>query len=72
MKFELVNKTTDEVVDIVDFGLKITDLKTAKTFFIHRKQLNEEQFDKLFSVKEHPHVGRYDWWKEENTKLDDF
>jgi hypothetical protein len=39
---------------------------------MHRKQLNEEQFDKLFSVKDHPYVGRYDWWKEEPKKLDDF
>ena len=70
MKFELVNKTTDEVVDVVD--LANVGKSGAKTFFMHRKQLNEEQFDKLFSVKDHPYVGRYDWWKEEPKKLDDF
>ena len=70
MKFELVNKTTEEVVDTVD--LANVGKSGAKTLFMHRKQLKEEQFDKLFSVKDHPYVGRYDWWKEESTQLDDF
>ena len=70
MKFELVNKTTEEVVDTVD--LANVGKSGAKTFFMHRKQYKEEQLDKLFSEKDHPYVGRYDWWKEESTQLDDF
>jgi|TARA_R110002167_G_scaffold341222_1_gene549444 hypothetical protein len=75
MKYELVNKTTDEVVDTIDYTEGPTptaNYRGAKLYFVGRKQLEEEEFDKLFSVKVHPYVGRYDWWKEESTGLDDF
>ena len=39
-----------------------------------RKQLSEEQFDKMFEVKassnKQAYVGKYDWWKEESKNLD--
>jgi hypothetical protein len=37
-----------------------------------RKKLEEKDFDNIFKVKPNPPVGRYKWWKEETTELDDF
>jgi hypothetical protein len=70
MKFELVSKTSKEVIDVVD-TLNV-DVNSVKKYFMGRKQLREQDFDKLFVVKENPNIGRYDWWKEENPNLDDF
>ena len=48
MKFKLVNKRTDEVVDIVGTRL----LEYAIEYFQVKKQLDKETFDKLYEVKE--------------------
>ena len=72
MIFELVSKSHSEPIDRVnmdDIGIQV-----AKTYFMSRKQLSEEEFDKVFEVKASPHkrawVGKYDWWKEESKNLD--
>ena len=68
MKFELVSKSDEEVVDV----LEMHD-KGAKAYFMSRKMLEEKDFDKLFKVKVNSPVKRpYKWWKEESTDLDDF
>ena len=72
MIFELVSKTHAEPIDRVD--LANIGIQGAKTYFMGRKQLSEEQFDKMFEVKASPnkqeYVGKYDWWKEESKNLD--
>jgi len=74
MKYELVNKTTNEVVDTKD--LSDIWLSGAKTFFREQKKLDDGSFDELFEVrqKKEPELNRrtYKWWKEESTKLEDF
>mgnify|MGYP000580801059 FL=1 len=74
MKYELVNKTTDEVVDTKD--LSDIWLNGARTFFKEQKRLNDKNFDELFEVRErkNPKLNRrtYKWWEEESTKLEDF
>ena len=73
MKYELVNKTTNEVVDTKD--LSDIWLNGARTFFKEQKRLSDESFDELFKVrqKKEPTLNRrtYKWWKEESTKLED-
>ena len=74
MKYELVNKTTNEVVDTKD--LSDIWLNGARTFFKEQKQLEGKSFDELFEVrqKKEPELNRrtYKWWKEESTKLEEF
>ena len=48
MRFKLVNKRTQEVVDTVGTRL----LEYAIEYFQVRKQLDKESFDKLYEVKE--------------------
>ena len=47
MKFKLVNKRTDEVVDTVGTRL----LEYAIEYFQVKKQLDKETFDNLYKVK---------------------
>ena len=47
MKFKLVNKRTDEVVDTVGTRL----LEYAIEYFQVKKQLDKETFDNLYEVK---------------------
>ena len=72
MIFELVSKGHEEPIDRVD--MSNVGVQGAKTYFMGRKQLPEEEFDKIYEVKSAPskqaHVGKYDWWKEETTNLD--
>ena len=72
MIFELISKSHPEPIDRVD--LANIGLQGAKTYFMGRKQLSEEDFDKMFEVKASPHkqafIGKYDWWKEEQTNPD--
>jgi|TARA_B100001996_G_C18528031_1_gene541883 hypothetical protein len=76
MKYELRLKTNDEVVDTIDYTEGPTPTannRGAKLYFVSRKQLEEKEFDKIFSVKAKPYVGRaYKWWEEESTKLDEY
>lgn len=70
MKFELLSKSDNEVIDVIE--MYNLDIKGAKAYFMTRKKLEEKDFDNIFKVKPNPPVGRYKWWKEETTKLDDF
>ena len=51
MKFELINKTTKEVVDTAD--LSDVWLNGAKTYFRHKKKLEVKDFDNTFTVKQY-------------------
>jgi hypothetical protein len=51
MKFELINKTTKEVVDTVD--LSDVWLNGAKTYFRHKNKLEVKDFDNTFTVKQY-------------------
>ena len=71
MKFELLSKSDNEVVDVLE--MHDIDIKGAKGYFMTRKMLEEKDFDNLFRVKVNSPVKRpYKWWKEESTDLDDF
>ena len=71
MKFELVSKSDNEVVDVLE--MHDIDIKGAKAYFMSRKILEEKDFDKLFKVKVNSPVKRpYQWGKDEPTDLDDF
>ena len=45
MKFELVSKSDEEVVDVLE--MHDIDIKGAKAYFMSRKMLEEKDFDKL-------------------------
>ena len=49
MRFKLVNRRTQEVVDRLDV-IK-TEKDIAKEVFQNKKQLDKESFDKLYEVK---------------------
>tara|TARA_R110002020_G_scaffold252936_1_gene466734 strand:+ start:219 stop:425 length:207 start_codon:yes stop_codon:yes gene_type:complete len=68
MKFELLSKSDNEVIDVIESN----SIDGAKAYFMARKVLEEKDFDKMFRVKANPPVGRYKWWEEESTKLDDY
>tara|TARA_A100001011_G_scaffold366839_1_gene419720 strand:- start:809 stop:1036 length:228 start_codon:yes stop_codon:yes gene_type:complete len=71
MIFELISKIHSEAIDRVD--LSDIGIQGAKTYFMGRKQLSEEQFDEMFEVKKKQKYQKpknYDWWKEESTNLD--
>ena len=48
MQYELVQKNSNEVISKID----ATNLDNAIQFFIAIKQLNKEQFDELYFVRE--------------------
>ena len=72
MIFERVSKGHEEPIDSVD--MSNVGVQGAKTYFMGRKQLPEEEFDKIYEVKspspKQAYVGKYDWWKEETRNLD--
>ena len=49
MEFELVNKHTDEIIDKKNLSDEI-GIGGARTYFIGIKELNPNEFDKLFKV----------------------
>ena len=73
MKYQLKNKSTDEVVSVVEhseFGVE-----EARNYFLRIKQLDEKEFDNLFSVSKevvNKSKNPYEWWHEEAKTLDDF
>tara|TARA_Y100000004_G_scaffold59167_1_gene65855 strand:+ start:193 stop:414 length:222 start_codon:yes stop_codon:yes gene_type:complete len=73
MKYQLKNKSTDEVVSVVEhseFGVE-----EARNYFLRIKQLDEKEFDNLFSVNKevvNKPKNPYKWWHEEAKTLDDF
>ena len=50
MKYNLVSKTTNEVVHTVDLAGGV-GISGARTYFIGTKRLDSKEFDKLFEVK---------------------
>ena len=49
MRFKLVNKRTNEVVDVIQ--VVKTEKQVATEYFQNKKQLDKESFDKLYEVK---------------------
>ena len=49
MRFKLVHKQSQEVVDTIEV-IK-TEKQIAKDYFQNKKQLNKETFEKLYEVK---------------------
>ena len=83
MKYYLVNKH-DEIVDKVD--MSDVGVNGARTYFIGRKQIDAESFDKLWKVMsereyemhfknslQNRQMGnmKYEWWKEDKEIIDD-
>tara|TARA_B100000085_G_C18519459_1_gene503103 strand:+ start:570 stop:836 length:267 start_codon:yes stop_codon:yes gene_type:complete len=85
MKYVLVNKSTDEIIDRVDLGSDV-GLSGATTYFKGTKRLpNDEDFSKLWKVlseKEYElnfknnlqnrqlEKRKYEWWKDDEGWLD--
>ena len=77
MEYVLVDRN-DNIVDRKD--LSDIGINGARTFFIKRKQIDEESFDKLWKAmtkKEYDlnqeafaRKPSSEWWKEEETYLD--
>tara|TARA_B100001113_G_scaffold332333_1_gene309299 strand:+ start:60 stop:341 length:282 start_codon:yes stop_codon:yes gene_type:complete len=82
MKWYLVNKY-DEIIDKVD--MSDVGVNGARTYFIGRKQIDTESFDKLWRVMSESEYEthfknnlqnrqmdkmKYEWWKDEETYLD--
>jgi len=82
VKWYLVNKY-DEIIDKVD--MSDVGVNGAKTYFIGRKRIEEQSFDKLWRVMSESEYNihfknnlqnrqmdkmKYEWWKEEETYLD--
>ena len=51
MRFKLVNKRTQEVVDTIEV-IKTSE-QVAKEVFQNKKQMDKETFDRLYEVKEY-------------------
>ena len=83
MKYVLVNKY-DEIVTSTELGSDI-GVSGARTYFIGVKQIDEEEFDKLWKVMSKDEWNtnfknnlqdrqmekmKYEWWKSEETYLD--
>ncbi len=83
MKYVLVNKY-DEIVTSTELGSNI-GVSGARTYFIGVKQIDEEEFDKLWKVMSKDEWNtnfknnlqdrqmekmKYEWWKSEETYLD--
>ena len=83
MKYYLVNKH-DEIVDKVD--MSDVGVNGARTYFIGRKQIDAESFDKLWKVMteteydtnfknnlQNRQMGnmKYEWWKEYKAETDE-
>jgi len=83
LKYVLVNKY-DEIVTSTELGSNI-GVSGARTYFIGVKQIDEEEFDKLWKVMSKDEWNtnfknnlqdrqmekmKYEWWKSEETYLD--
>ena len=85
MKYVLVNKSTDEIIDRVDLGSNV-GVSGATTYFKGTKRLpKDEDFDKLWKVLseqeyelhfknnlQNRQLGKrkYEWWKDDEEWLD--
>ena len=83
MKWVLVNRF-DEIVDTCEIASGV-GISGAKTYFRKRKQMETEDFDKLWKVMSKNEYDRifknglqnrqmdkmkYEWWKDEEAYLD--
>jgi len=74
MKFELVNKRTNEVIDTTFLTSNI-GISGARTYFKSVKQLDDENFDELFvvKIKKIPRPNKQiEWWWDEPNTMDEF
>ena len=79
MNWLLVNKF-DEIVDTCEIASGV-GVSGAKTYFMGVKQMDEENFDKLWKVMSSERYDslfkatlqnrQYKWWEEESTKPDE-
>lgn len=85
MKYVLVNKSTDEIIDRVDLGSNV-GVSGATTYFKGTKKLpNDEDFGKLWKVLSEQEYElhfknnlqdrqmgkrKYEWWKDDEGWLD--
>ena len=85
MKYVLVNKSTDEIIDRVDLGSNV-GVSGATTYFKGTKRLpDDEDFGKLWKVmsekeyelhfknnlqKRQMGKRKYEWWKDDEEWLD--
>ena len=85
MKYVLVNKSTDEIIDRVDLAGDV-GISGATTYFKGTKRLpNDEDFSKLWKVMteqeyelhfknnlQNRQMGKrkYEWWKDDEEWLD--
>ena len=77
MLYVMIDKNY-EIVDKVD--MSDVGVNGAKTYFVGRKKIDEESFDKLWKVMTEKEYDiqykaslqnkQYEWWKEEETYLD--
>ena len=71
MKYNLVSKTTNEVVHTVDLAGGV-GISGARTYFIGDKKLDPKEFDKLWEVKYYRmSKDPIKWWEEEKSITDD-
>ena len=71
MEFELVNKHTDEIIDKKNLSDEI-GIGGARTYFIGIKELNPNEFDKLFKVRYYRmSKNPIKWWIEEKAIIDE-
>jgi hypothetical protein len=71
MKYNLVSKTTNEVVHTVDLAGGV-GISGARTYFIGTKRLDSKEFDKLFEVKYYRmSKDPIKWWVEEKAITDE-
>ena len=71
MKYNLVSKTTNEVVHTVDLAGGV-GISGARTYFIGDKKLDPKEFDKLWEVKYYRmSKDPIKWWIEEKAITDE-
>ena len=71
MKYNLVSKTTNEVVHTVDLAGGV-GISGARTYFIGTKRLDSKEFDKLWEVKYYRmSKDPIKWWEEEKSITDE-
>ncbi len=71
MKYNLVSKTTNEVVHTVDLAGGV-GISGARTYFIGDKKLDPKEFDKLWEVKYYRmSKNPIKWWEEEKSITDE-
>jgi hypothetical protein len=70
MRYNLVNRHTEEVVHTVDLAGGV-GISGARTYFIGDKKLDPKVFDKLWEVKYHKmSKNPIRWWEEDKEITD--